>query len=258
MVLLGPDAVFALEAIRADLTERWPALGPISEPTAGEHSFAFGAAGLIVGGGRIPRPVPWSDLENPCATSLLWPTAGDVLRGHTEHLLLSVTSSDDPLARMRLLTQVTASALAACPAALGVYWPDAALVIPPAMFLDYATHTLPDGLPVHLWVGFRAGKGATGKTVGFTVGMASLGHREIETENSTDAPGELRQRLYELAKYLLERGPVVTPGQTVGRTAEERIRVSFAPSVFGHPGEVMRLTFDEAPAPKKNRWQQSW
>ena len=38
----------------------------------------------------VPQPIPWSQLEGPCATAWYWPEAASDLRGHQAHLLLTL------------------------------------------------------------------------------------------------------------------------------------------------------------------------
>ena len=66
---------------------------------------------------------------------------------------------------------------------------------------------------------------------------------EFETENSPEQPGDLRERLYGLCNYVLENGPVINDGDTIGQDANERIRVVYAESAFGRDGKVMRLEY---------------
>ena len=64
----------------------------------------------------------------------------------------------------------------------------------------------------------------------------------------------MRERLLALAGYVLEKGPVISDGNTVGGDAGEKIRVVFSDSTFGHPDRVMRLVY-ESLLPKKPRWK---
>jgi hypothetical protein len=106
------------------------------------------------------------------------------------------------------------------------------------------------------WVDFRVGRNAAGKTSGFTTGMESLGHMEFETEDSPEPPHELRDRFFALANYVLDNGPVIRDGDTIGEDANERIRVVYADSAFGHEGKVMRLQY--TPVEQKKPWWRPW
>ena len=120
------------------------------------------------------------------------------------------------------------------------------------MFIDFAEF-LPEEFPLFIWVDFRVGGNDEGSTSGFTAGMTALGHMEIESQNASDEVGEFRERLFGLCQYLLENGPVIRNGHTVGADAQEKIKVVYGKSAFGHEDAVMRLVYE--PADKKPWWK---
>jgi len=239
-------------AIARDIAAKWPDLPPVTadEASAKDGQVVLDMGSLSVIGQFIPAPIPWGDLEGPCQTAWLWPNAEAALRPHAAHMIVTTFGEDDPVARARALTIGLAGILGACPEALGVYWGDATLVIPSNLFQDMAKEILPEGLPLYLWIDFRVGKNA-GKTAGFTVGLKGLGHMEFETDNATDDVGTLRERLFNLASYVLENGPVIKDGHTVGADEHEKIQVTYCKSMYGQEGTVMRL--DYQPVRKKRR-----
>jgi len=258
MVALNSESNSTLSArdIQRDLKFNWPLL-PRAEHTEEKDvtlSFRLGTADVIIA--RMPAPVPWSDLEGPCSTSWLWPDAATVLRQHAAHLIVTVSGELSPLKRARILTQIIASIIGTCKSAVGVYWGDATLVISPPVFREFAVQMAHDGLPVYIWVDFRVGRNQDGSCSGFTTGLKALGHMEFETLNSPEQPGELRERLFGLACYVLQNGPVIKDRDTVGEDANERIRVVFAESSFGHRGKVMRLEYGNASSRKP--WWKVW
>lgn len=240
---LMPKAKLSTAAIKAHLAAKWPDLPTPESVKAEKNQMAFriGHGDVIVA--LMPAPIPWSDLEGPCKTSWLWKDAESALRPHTGHLIVTVVSDEGPIERSTLLTQACASILATCPEAPGVYWGNATLVISSEVFQDFATEILPMP-PLHIWVDIRVGpSGKRGRMSGFTTGMEALGHMEFETESSPEPPGELRERFFGLANYVLENGPVIRDGDTIGEDANERIRVVYSKSAFGHKGKVMRLEY---------------
>jgi hypothetical protein len=64
---------------------------------------------------------------------------------------------------------------------------------------------------------------------------------EIEIPRIDMDAGELREWLLNIMYYLLENGPVLKDGQTIGMSAEQQISIRHCPSSFGHPGTVIRL-----------------
>ena len=65
-----------------------------------------------------------------------------------------------------------------------------------------------------------------------------------------EPPGELRERLMALAGYVLDNGRVLRNGDTFGQDADERIRVVYSDSAFGHGDQVMRLVYESKSAKK--------
>jgi hypothetical protein len=243
MVMLREDIRLSVATIQQELATNWPDLPAITSSDEGERNdsltFNVGSSAIILG--KMPAPIPWSELEGPCATSILWRDAAQDVRQHKIHWIVTVSGDLDPIPLAMLLTQVTAAVMATCPAVLGVYWGNATLVIPKQLFVDFAKEVLPQGPPLHMWVDFRVGRSTANSSFGFTTGMAALGHLEFETEQWPELPDQLYERLFALASYVVKNGPMLRDGNTVGANADERIRVVYAPSIFGHDGQVIRL-----------------
>lgn len=247
---LAAGAKLSSTAIRTRIAEDWPDLPTPERAESKKEVMSIDIGGEVVMIALMRAPIPWSDLEGPCETSWLWKDAAKELRKHTSHLIVTILSKSDPIEQSKLLTQVCSSILAVCEQAPGIYWSNATLLVPSKLFQEFAQTFLPTGLPVLIWVDVRAGKRDNGKTAGFTSGMSALGHMELETETSTESPGELRQRFLSLAEYLLENGPVIKDGDTIGEDANERIRVVYSKSAFGHKEKVMRLEYGSAKSRK--------
>ncbi len=62
-------------------------------------------------------------------------------------------------------------------------------------------------------------------------------------DDASEEPEELGKRLQGLVAYLLEKGPVIENGDTIGEDDRAAIRAVHRPSVFGFDGEVMRLEY---------------
>jgi hypothetical protein len=123
------------------------------------------------------------------------------------------------------------------------------------VFCEFAEQMLPDGLPLYIWVDFRLVKNKQGRVAGFTQGMEQLGHMELETLDSPETPGGLKERFFGLACYLVENGPVIRDGDTVGENAHEKIRVIYSDSAYGHKNKVMRLDYGGSGA---KPWWRMW
>src|SRR5438105_13039475 len=138
MIALESNARPSSAAIQAELARRWPDLPRVKAAKKDDTTFSFRIGSIDVVAGLMPAPIPWSELEGPCATRVLWKDAADVLRHHKADLILTISGTDRPVERMRLLTQVTAAHLATSAEALGLFWTEPTLVIEPQMFLEFA------------------------------------------------------------------------------------------------------------------------
>ncbi len=254
MVMARKDATLAAEDLMRELASLAPELPAATELDVGEGTIAFRLGDVDVILGEMPAPIPWSDLEGPCATSVLWRDAETEVKAHGKHWIVTLRGEFEPIERAGLLTQVTAAVLAACEGAIGAYWCDATLVVQKPLFVDFAREVLPHELPLHIWIDYRVGRNQDGSTAAFTYGMQAFGHMELETVDSPEQPGAVRDRLLAISRYLLTQGPVIQDGDTVGGDAKEKIRVVHSDSAFGNEGKVMRLVYESA-SPKKPWWK---
>jgi hypothetical protein len=214
----------------------------IKRGDGGVFSFDIGDEFLALA--LMPAPYPANDLEGPIATSWMWPSHPPIenVKRHRSHLLVTMTGgAADPVRRRLIITAITALA-AKQPGVMAVYRPEATLVHYPPLFVSMAEEIdSPEAPPLYLWVDLRAFRNQDGTTGLFTTGLSALGHMEIEILSIDMEPGELREWLLNIMYYLLENGPVLKHGETIGMTAEQQIRIQHCPSSFGHPGKVIRL-----------------
>jgi hypothetical protein len=71
-----------------------------------------------------------------------------------------------------------------------------------------------------------------------------LGHLEIEIPNVAMQPGELREWVMNITCYLIENGPILKDGNTIGATEEAMFRIRHVPSSHGQKGLVMRFVVE--------------
>src|SRR5688572_18050585 len=243
MIPLSGGAKLNVAEIQRDLETTWPDLPPPGRAAKKGRTFAFsiGEADVIIT--HTPNPIPWPDLEPACQDNWLWPDADKVLKSHSSHLVISVSSEDSPRDRAMLLTQAVAAILVACPGSLGVFWCEGKLAISAKTFRSFAVGMLSAAPPLFLWINFRAGASQDGATWGYTTGLAALGQWELEAVVSPESPGDLRERLIVLARALLDRTTPFADGEAISGDAHQPIRASHAASAFGNPSRVIRLVY---------------
>jgi hypothetical protein len=206
--------------------------------------------GLVLGLGNdraivalMPMPIPWSNLEGPCATAWWWPEASEKVQQHTSHLLVMLAGDTGNLIQRHLtLTHLTA-AVASLTDAVGIYWSGGTLVHRPQDFIDEAQNVSDDNLPLHLWIDFRIEQNEDGSYRLFTTGMKALGQMEIEIAHSTKTPEEIVHFAHSVAGYLITSNPRIDSGETIGRSQAEKIPATRAPSMFDATITVLRLDY---------------
>jgi len=244
LIALSDQLLPGPEAVAAQLAERFPDAAPltVTSQSAGGVTFSFGnATGNYT---LVDKPIPWENLEGPCATAWYWPEAADAMRSHTAHLFLTLLDeSKDPIDRATHLTQLTTAIAATTPSG-GLVWGPSAQVHKPVDFAVVASSMSRDDLPLHLWVDFRVAQREEGDFSLFTTGLEPLGHREFEVHHFTGEPQALAGAVYNVAHYILDKGPVLKDGEAVGLPDTSQVNVSFEPSIVSPEQEVIRLAFE--------------
>jgi Domain of unknown function (DUF4261) len=115
---------------------------------------------------------------------------------------------------------------------IGVMWGSA--LIQAELFKGEFANARKGGIPFSLWVLIQFSKQPNGNILISTLGMRNFEQMEIETESSL--PLDLTYDLVrKFGSYVLANGAVVKDGDTVGLTADQRIKVrhtrSFRPDV---------------------------
>lgn len=243
MVALKEAVAPPPERVFSELKRRWPdAPKPRDvEEKKGVLSFKLDDAAAAVA--LLPAPIPWSDLEGPCAGAWYWPKAVEAMRAHKAHLIVSLGGGRrTPIDRCLLLTALTAAVTAASDAA-GVYWGSGTVVQSPKAFLEVSGQMSQDFLPLRLWIDFRLVKERPGVHSLFTTGMEPFGHMDLEVPKSRQRPEAIFDLAFNAAHYLLDRGPVLKDGDTFGTSPEQKIKVRHVPSRWGHSGKILSLAF---------------
>jgi len=241
----GP-VVLSDEVIVQAIVTQWPQLpvntGWASSPQASDSSAVFlSIAGVEIAIMSQPHAIPWNELQRPASTSTYWPNAVQELQLHDGHIMVAARGPEaDRLSVMCLLTHVLWAILRTTPQALGVYNGHAHQVVNRANYLDTA-ELLPNDLPIMLWVNVRAAPQEPGWQF-YTLGMESIGHRDIECEFTNEDPNHYYMKLLGLCEQIIRGNSVFKHGDTLNDpNGGDITNVLFGPSSYGLEGTVMQL-----------------
>jgi hypothetical protein len=244
MPLLETARPLTRDSLLAAWRSTWPASPPPTDFDVQTDDNGFPAMTFAIGDMRgalavVPMPIPGGELEGPAATSWLWPDALGEIQRVGAHVVTWVSGVGAQAEAHRHLTRLIGALLRATDA-LGVYWGAANQVIRADVFDAIAHESERDSLPVMLWIDFRAFVDG-GRASLFTVGLRAFELMEIEVGPSEKEVGDLRELAMSVATYLIENGPVIGDGDTVGGTSDKRIVVRHAPSMVDRSDTVYRL-----------------
>ncbi len=74
--------------------------------------------------------------------------------------------------------------------------------------------------------------------------MHAFSQLEIEIERTSLGAEPLLDLIYPTIDYILTSGVRIRPGETLGRSAKEKIKVTHGPSMFESRDKVMKLTLE--------------
>lgn len=246
MVALAEPRLPALSALIDAYTQTFPAAGRLTA-VAGESNddtLSLRTPTCTFAIGLMPAPIPWSELAGPAAAAWYWPEAAATLRPARAHAVVSVRSDNaDPIELMFAITRLV-SAFSLVSSALGVYLAGAGQVHKVEDFVSEASTATREQLPLYLWVRFDLVEQADGTISLHTSGMAQFELMEIEFPHASLEPQALMDRAFNIAHYLLERGPVLSSGHTIGTSANEKFRVTHAASERTEHDLVYRIELD--------------
>jgi len=268
------DPALTAEALLAQLRSDWPELDQsllrLGEvPSEGDDDQEAGTDNspmqcLEYGDHLIAlMPIPvqiGDDIAQICAHSRLWPDATPAPAEYAAHTIVTVMRFGDDgqepnlIAQAALLSRVLASAIALSDSIQAVYFGSANHVVLPGLFRELTQATLPEPMPI-AWVAINVGARPDGVMTGHTRGMDMLGLMDIEIAQTRDSAQEVFSRLSGIVDYLIENGMVISDGDTLGATEEERIRVVYGPSALDPERQVMRLQNEPIAAAKPGK---SW
>ncbi len=243
LVLLDEPRLPEFEEMARLIGESFPESPNLTVAGATENLFTCTIGEYTAAVTLVDRPVPWSQLEGPCATAWYWPTATEALKDHRAHLLVTlVDEGSKSIDKSMALTQLVCGLLG-CTASHGVFWGPGRLVHPPQAFFDQAIQSSPADLPLFLWVDFRVERDPDGTCRLYTTGLEALGRSEIEIPHFVGEPQKMLEYAYNVAHYQICKGKHLNAGDTIGLTDEVQVTVELGPSLFDENLEVVQLSF---------------
>lgn len=241
----GPD----FSKLQMRIAERIENSVSVDEPSAISGTLLYRHGNYLLSVIPMDLPLPADQNDTSLASMRSWPGAAEALEKHKAHVSLGVAGGDSGRERALLLQKLIVATSEACPETLGLFYTNAETLWPAELVVESAKahpETVLEPVFVFAQLAKTERKGEISAT---TTGLSAFGLMEIETEGFTGSPEDLNATVHNFAAYLIDEGPVVKDGDTIGPDAATKFTVHHAPSTNVAGEKVYRLSF--AGTPKK-------
>jgi hypothetical protein len=216
---------------------------PLVSSSAGAMAELRFADGLTTHVALMPAPVPDGEADGAARFSLAaFRRDGGAVAPHAAHLIVTTHSPPrdasgrlDPLVRH---TRIVAACVDAY-RAVAVYEGNAGATHPAAFYLDVATSS---DVPLMLWTGISVAQEPDGPTSILSLGAeATVGIPDMIVSAPPARGNDPLVFLFDMLSYVASRGAPLPDGDTVGRNADERLRVHYVASPIDPASQVARI-----------------
>jgi hypothetical protein len=243
MVALNRPVLPKWPSVLSSLRARYAVCPTPREASENDNTITCWLGDDMVAVSLMPAPIPWSDLEGPCATAWWWPEATDRMRKHTSHVIVALMGETGELLERHIRLTHLVAAVAANTDAAGIYWGSGTVVHDPQAFQVQSANLAPDNLEPQLWVDMRLEQNDDNSYRYFTTGMQAFGCPELEIRKSQRRPDEILDFGYAIVNYILTSGVTIKDGETIGRSADEKIKARHKPSMWDKNRTILDLAF---------------
>jgi Domain of unknown function (DUF4261) len=194
---------------------------------------------------HIPAAIPNGEAEENADGNFLWPNGRQEAATHCSHVIVTNIGGGDqsPIQSAIVVARLALVALRLFDG-IGVYWGNACVCNSRNAFEDFCQNMSDEHVPVPVWLRFQLVAASDGGIGIYTLGMSQFDLMDIEVDRCTMEVVDLFEFVSNIAHYLIQSGPVISDGNTVGGSAEERIVVRHRSSMIDKSKKVYKIVFE--------------
>ncbi len=194
---------------------------------------------------HLPMPIPNSEAEENADRNFLWPNGKDESAKHRSHVIVTNvgTAEQTPIQSAIAVSRLALVALKLYNG-IGVYWGNASVCNSREVFELFCENISEKHLPVPVWLRFQLIRDSDKEIGLYTLGMSQFGLMDIEVDDCRMKVQDLFEFVSNIAHYLIQSGPVIADGNTVGGSESERILVLHRASMVDQDRCVYKIVFD--------------
>lgn len=238
MVLLAEPRSLQLAAVLEELKGQLP----VTDSSVDESTLVLTVRGQQIAIGLIPAPIPGNEVVEAAAYNIFWNNDQADVSTHQGHVLVTVIGAGKGAVKSNMLFTRVIAAVLNHSHSLGVYIGGRTLVLRKDFYLGNAAEMAEDDLPLYNWIYFGPRKEATGGQSVYTYGLKEFGKLEMEIIGSSHSFEELMDTMYNLTHYVLASDVVLKHGETIGATADEKLRITVSKGVYVD-GNTLKISY---------------
>lgn len=194
---------------------------------------------------HMPIPIPNQEAEENADSNFLWPNGQEEAAKHRSHVIATNVGAGEQTAIQSAIA-VARLALAGLKLfdGIGVYWGNASVSNSRELFEAFCDDMSEENVPVPVLLRFQLVRASDDEIGLYTLGMSQFGLMEIEVDRCTMTAQDLFEFVGNIAHYLIQSGPVIEDGNTVGGSEDERVMVHHRPSMIDQSRRVYKIVFD--------------
>lgn len=189
----------------------------------------------------MPLAVPKGEADDAVRFSVSALGTGWKLPSHKAHLMVNLRDAETQ-SHIETLSRFTSllAAVAEASQAVGIYWGNAGATHDPKFFMSIARER--DLVSqIMLWTGVSIARDDNGRLSLLSLGMKQLNLPDLLLTAPKSAGNTALATFFDFLVYVANLGKPIPEGDTVGRTANERLAVHYVPSPIDPNTKVWRV-----------------
>jgi hypothetical protein len=239
MVLLEDSNSFDLKGTIKELRTKWNL--KIDDKDTNEETTVLTIQDYQVAIATIPVKIPEQEVENQAEYNYFWKNGVEETSKHKGHIVLSIMNSGKNPVQENLLFSKIASSVMNNSKSIGIYIGGRTLVLKKDFYQANVEMMSETDLPLYNWIYFGL-REENGKNSVYTYGLANFNKMEMEIIESNVSIEELNEMMFNLAHYVISYDVTLKDGETIGLSAEQKLRISESKGKFLE-GKTLKIEY---------------
>jgi len=239
MILLEESNSMEIKKVISELKDKWDL--EIGDGEINDETSVLDINGYRVAIANMPVPIPKEEIISAAKYNYFWENGIEETSRHKGHIILSIMNTGKNPVQENLLFSKIASAVMNHSQSLGIYIGGRTLLLKKEFYQANVEMMSEKDLPLYNWIYFGL-RNENGKQSVYTYGLADFGKMEMEIVDSDNSIEELSEMMFNLAHYVVSYDVKLKEGETIGLSAEQKLRISESKGRFLE-GKTLKIEY---------------